>query len=284
MLALVVKTMNESTEHYEKIYNDFSLLLEYGERLIESQVGSKPGGTYQVYGERIFVKLLCHGKTLKKLSPTPGLLGTTELWDISSNYAIARTLIETFDALAYIAIEKTDDLERDFRIKFWKLHSEARRLKMLMLVGSKDPRVEGVRQDIENYRAEILGHEHLKKCDAELKKNVEKERYQPYHLTQKQRNERAGINNDYQNSVTMHLSSHVHTHPFSVFQLVDFKAGDPESLSLMSMGLQYSTAYLAKSIVGVSTIFKPLVPEKSEEISNLLELWEGIVGNGIKSY
>ncbi|MEH6543008.1 MAG: DUF5677 domain-containing protein [Porticoccaceae bacterium] len=275
--------MNESSENYAKIYNDFSLLLEYGERLIELQVGTKPSGSYQVYGERIFVKLLCHGKTLKRLSPTPGLQGASELWDISSNYAIARTLIETFDALAYIAIENTDELERDFRIKFWKLHSEARRLKMLTLIGSQDPRVEGVRQDVENYRAEILAHEHLKKCGAELRKKIEKENYQPYHLTQKQRNERAGINNEYQNSVTMHLSSHVHTHPFSVFQLVDFKAGDPECLGLMSMGLQYSTAYLAKAIVGVSAMFKPMVPSQSNEVSHLLELWERIIGNGIKS-
>jgi hypothetical protein len=193
-------------------------------------------------------------------------------------------LIEAFDALAYIAIENTDELERDFRIKFWRLHSKSRRLKMLMLIGSKDPRVEDVRQDVENYRVEILKHEHLKKCDAKLKKKIEKEEYQPYHLTQKQRNERAGINNDYQNSVTMLLSSHVHTHPFSVFQLVDFQAGDPECLSLMDVGLQSSTAYLAKAIVGVSAMFKPLVPEQSEEISNLVESWGRIIGNGIKSY
>lgn len=275
--------MTETNVHYTKIYNDFSLLLEYGEQLVELQVGTKPCDTYKLYGEKIFVKLLCHGKTLKKLSPTLDLKEKRELWDISSNYAVARTLIETFDALAYIAIENIDELERDFRIKFWKLHSEARRLKMLELMGSKDPRVVEVRQDVEKYRVEVLTHNHLEKCDVELKTKLEKENYQPYHLTRKQRNERLGVNNTYQNSVTMHLSAHVHTHPFSVFQLVDFKAGDPECLILMSMGLQYSTAYLAKAIIGMNKIFDPMVPELSEEIGTLLDLWDGIISNGFKA-
>lgn len=276
--------MSESIEHYTKIYDDFSLLLEYGEKLIELQVGTKPEGAYQVYGERIFVKLLCHGKTLKRLSPTPAPNEEQQLWDVSSNYAIARTLIETFDALAYIALETIGDLERDFRLNFWKLHSEARRLKMLNLIGSNNPGIEGVRKDVEELRTLILGHSYLEQCSSELEKNVEKERYQPYHLTQKQRNERSGVNHDYHNAVTMHLSSHVHTHPFSVFQLVDFKAGNPECLGLMGIALQYSTAFLAKAIVGVSNMFNPTTPETSVEIDTLLKQWEGFLSNGIKNY
>ncbi|MGH7926902.1 MAG: hypothetical protein ACREQV_03820, partial [Candidatus Binatia bacterium] len=87
--------------------------------------------------------LVCHGLSLQRLSPTP-VPTAGEFWDISSNYAIARALIETYEALSYIAIEDVQETEREFRVLLWKLHAQERRIEMLRLIGSKHSDINNV--------------------------------------------------------------------------------------------------------------------------------------------
>ena len=281
--ALAVRcTMDFEFDRYKKVYKEFSLLLDAGKELIELQVGLKPNYIHENYGEKIFIKLWCHGNTLLQLSPQ--ISGSTkQLWDVSSHYAISRTLIETYEALFYISIDEVDEIERDFRIKFWRLHSEARRSQMLDLIGSKHPELNDVKKEVEVLHSQILGHPHLDKCENGLRTKLEKKKYSPYHIHQAERDRRAEINRDYHKAVVMQLSSHIHTHPFSVYQLMDFKAGDPECLSLMSISLQYSSAFLAKAIHDYSVLFQPRIPDYSMEVKNLLSLWKIVLKNGVKN-
>jgi hypothetical protein len=276
--------MNSEFQRYLRNINEFSELLSYGEALANSLVGVSPNSTYDLYGERIFVKLLCHGVTLRKISPSPKQNVDSELWDISSSYAVARALIETFDALSYIALANVDEKEKEFRLLFWKLHAEARRLGMLTKIGSKDPRVENTKKEIEELNIKVLNHPRIDVCTQQIISNIKKGKYQPYHLTQKQRNEEAGINHEYHDAVTMHLSSHVHTHPFSVQQIIDFKAGSEECIGLMGIAIQYSSAFLAKAIEGIQRIFNQNRPNMDENTKTIFEQWLYVANNGIKNY
>jgi len=62
---------------------------------------------------------------------------------------------------------------------------------------------------------------------------------------------------------------------------MDFKAEDPECLTLMSISLQYASAFLAKAINDLGVLFQPRVPGYSQEVKDLLTLWQSILKNGV---
>lgn len=268
---------------YRNVYEELSSLLSYGIALIEAQAGHKPANDREFYAERIFGKLVCHGLSLKRLSPSPEPVSGRELWDISSSYAIARTLIETYEALAYIATEPVSEQEREFRIALWKLHSSERRAEMLRLIGSKHPDVPSANEQVTSLRAAVLDHPFLSTLSSDLPKKIKRGEAPPYHLARSERDRRCGIDHDYHTAVTMHLSSHVHTHPFSVYQLFEFRAGDPECLRLMLVPIQYSLAFLAKAIQGMKDIFSPRVPPTDTSLMNAVDTWTDILRKAIKN-
>ena len=71
----------------------------------------------------------------------------------------------------------------------------------------------------------------------------------------------------------MFLSQYVHTFPFSLHQLMEFRAGEPEALRLSSLPLQYSMAFLAKAVVGIVGIW----PEESVDpplgVQHIIDKW-----------
>lgn len=275
--------MHEALQHYASSYSEFSSLLAYSVSLIEAQRGETPRDERESYAERIFGKLVCHGLSLQRLSPSPPPTKSGELWDVSSNYALARTLIETYDALAYVAFESISNTEREFRLLLWQVHSLERRAEMLRLMGSKDPKVGDVLTDLARLKSSLLGHTFLLSAGEELRKKIEKGETPPYHLSQKERDQRAGIDRDYHRAVVMHLSSHVHTHPFSVYQLFEFQAGDPECFRLMAIPLQYSTGFLSKAVVGMIELFQPRTPPINASLQRTIDLWNGLLAKGVAS-
>jgi hypothetical protein len=273
--------MHEAIQRYADSHNEFSSLLAYAVSLIEAQRGHEPRGEQQYYGERIFGKLVCHGLSLKALSPSPPPTKSGELWDVSSNYALARTLIETYDALAYVAFESLSAVEREFRLLLWQLHSVERRAEMLRLIGSKDPKVADVQSDLIRLKSSLLGHSLLPSAGEELRKKIERGETPPYHLSQRERDQRLGVDRDYHRAVVMHLSAHVHTHPFSVYQLFEFQAGDPECFRLMAVPLQYSAGFLSKAIVGMIELFQPRTPPVGAPLQRTMDLWNNLLAKGV---
>ena len=273
--------MMDTATKYREVYGEFSELLDYSVALIEAQSGHTPIGDREHYAEKIFVKMVCHGLSLKRLSPSPSF-PPNELWDISSNYAVARALIETYEALAYVSLESVEEGERAFRILLWKLHAVERRREMLRLIGSNHPGIPAVEAEIVSLRSAILNHPTTSTLDAAFRGKVKKGETPPYHLSRAERDSRLSINRDYHNAVIMHLSSHVHTHPFSVHQLFDFKASDPECVRLMAVPLQYCLAFLGKAILGVSDLFAPRFPPRTDQLSQTIEIWVGILTKGVK--
>lgn len=275
--------MKSAVNRYLDTYEEFTSLITYAVRLIDAQAGFDPHDDREFYAERIFSKLVCHALTLKKLSPTPSPQQDHELWDISSNYAIARTLIETYEALSYIALDAVSPVEREFRVLLWQVHASERRLEMLHLIGSKNPEVSTVQFDLDANRARLLCHPFLATAGKSFAGKVRRGETQPFHNTRAERDAAANIDHDYHRAVVMHLSSHVHTHPFSVYQLFSFQAGDPECLRLMSIPVQYSCAFLAKALIGMKVLFSPRVPEPPIGLERAVSVWENLLMQGVKS-
>ena len=269
---------------YKSICSELDLLLDWGVKLSRALANKEAPLDRDFYGDRVFSKLLCHAITLRRIIPTgltPEQEGHTELWDISSACAITRSLIECFDALFYISIEELAEPERQFRVLLWDLHSEERRLKKLELIQSKSPEVIDIKNRVAELRKKVIEHNNYNILDNGAKKKIEKGESPAFYLSHSERNKRAKINHNYYNACIMFLSAYVHTFPFSINQLMQFKAGDNESLRLMSLPVQYSIGFLAKSINGMHVIFGSRIPSKPQEVSNLCEIWSGILEQGI---
>lgn len=266
---------------YRANYEEFAALLDSAVATANFQKGRKVRGNRDSYGEKIFIKLICHGLSLKRLSPSPKPTDQ-ELWDVSSTYALARTLIETYEALAYISLEEVPDSEREFRVLLWKLHAQERRLEMLRLIGSNHPEILELQSKSSELRAAVLCHAHLPTAGEDLARKVKCGETPPYHLSRAERDARSNIDRDYHTAVIMHLSSHVHTHPFSVHQLFEFRAGDPECLRLMGIPLQYSSAFLSKALIGMRKLFAPNVPKLTLPLERTLATWDGLLATGVK--
>lgn len=130
-----------STTRYAEVVSAFDSLVDYGLKLSRELAGHVSAEEHLGYADPIFAKLVCHAVSLRKLSPDLDGKPRNELWDISSTSAIARSLIEAFDALAYVALNNVTPEEREFRILLWELHDQVRRKKMLEHIGSQNPKV-----------------------------------------------------------------------------------------------------------------------------------------------
>lgn len=274
--------MSELVLRYQSIREEFDRLLAHGIEVANALAGKDATKDREFYADRIFSKLICHGVTLQRISPSALRTASAELWDISSSCAVARALIESFEALAYIAVEPVQEHEREFRILLWKLHAEERRQKMFALVGSTLPQVVEVDAAVLRLRDALLAHPFLSSTNEEISKKVAKGNTPPFHLNHAERNRRNGVNHDYYNVAYVFLSGYVHTLPFSIHQLMEFRAGSEESLRLMAMPLQYTSGFLAKGIDGMQSVFPSLLPLPNKTTQQAIDMWMTILRDGIR--
>ena len=276
--------MPDVEDRYREIHADFDALVAYGFAVSSALAGRTVSHDGQLYADPIFSKLVCHAVTLKRIVPTgitPTTAGATELWDLSSACVVARAMVETYDALAYIAVHEVDDSERCFRILWWKLHDQERRQKMLGLIGSSAPGVTEINENVLRLRSELKAHPLFAGADKEFTKKVQGRKTPQFHLSQAELNQHSGVNDDYYKTVIMFLSQYVHTLPFSIDKLTRFRAGEAESLRQMFQPIEYATGFLAKGIQGMNAVFGEIVPQPSESTRDVLEKWLGIVGRGV---
>lgn len=274
--------MDSESSQYAEFYTEFEALLEYAIAVLNAQAGHKVQSSRENYGEKIFGKIVCHAISLKRILPNPIRSKDTEIWDISSAYAISRTILESYEALAYVAVENISEEELECRILAWKLHAQERRHKMLLLIGSKDPRIAEVEEDIRSIRVAVLGPQFGHILPKELRGKINKGECPPYLVSRRVRLNAADINSDYFTAALMHLSSHVHAHPFSLHQLFDFRAGTAEAYGLMKIGGEYAGGFLAAAVREMSNLFSPRIPDPPTSVRDTLELWWAILQRGVK--
>jgi hypothetical protein len=270
-----------SPERYRNVLREFDQLLAHGRSVSERLTGREFSRKEVSYADAIYTKLLCHAISLRKLSPS--LSQEPELWDVASAAAVARSLIEAFDALAYVGLHSITESERQFRILLWELHDQQRRLQMLERVRSTNPQVGDIRKRAAALLGSVTGHPFYASVLKDIQRKITKGDAPAFHLSQRDLNIASGINHDYHTTATMFLSQYVHTFPFSLHQLMEFRAGEPEALRLSSIPLQYSMAFLAKAIQGMIHIWPEGHVEPPDGVRDLLARWLFIAERGVEN-
>lgn len=269
-------------DRYRKLLREFDALISHARAISDRLVGRPIEQKSLSYSDAIYTKLICHGISLRKLSPSLDSAQSSELWDVASACAVARALIEAYDALAYISVHQVESPEREFRVLLWELHDQQRRLTMLEKIGSVDPRVGDIRKRVGELSARLEAHSFYSRASKEVRGKVSRGEAPPVHLSQRDLNAASGINHEYYIAATMWLSQYVHTFPLSLHQLMHFRAGESDALHVSSMPLQYSMAFLAKAIEGMVQIWPEGEIEPSEEVQRVLRSWLVIAKNGVR--
>jgi len=235
----------------------------------------------EAYGSHIFGKICVTGIAILKLLPKSVFYFSPkgfEIWDISSVCVLVRSLIDTYNIFYYLIIEEVDNVELEFRFVLWNLHSETERLKMLELSKSKSEKLEKIRKDIESFKEKLKDNKFYQRLDLkERRKYYAGEKGIFLKNTDISRN--AGINPDYYKSIYKYLSQYVHTYPFSISQITQFKASDTESQKLFEPIIEYCTGYLGLSIRDFLKKFPDQSVNTPPEITKIIEDWEYIMKN-----
>jgi hypothetical protein len=274
--------MSMTPDRYRKLLGEFDALISHARAISDRLVGLPIEQKSLSYSDTIYTKLICHGISLRKLSPSFDSTQPSELWDVASACAVARALIEAYDALAYIGVHQVESSEREFRVLLWELHDQQRRLTMLEKIGSADPRVADIRRRVGELSAKLTAHSFYSSASKEVQGKVARGEAPPVHLSQRDLNAASGINHEYYIAATMWLSQYVHTFPLSLHQLMHFRAGEPNALHVSSMPLQYSMPFLAKAIEGMVEIWPEGDVEPSEEVERILRSWLVIAENWVR--
>lgn len=267
---------------YQKTVREFEAILEHAKAVSSSLVGTIPGEDHMSYGEQIFVKLLAHCVTMRRLAPDPYRRTPNELWDLPSMAAIARCAIEAHDAFLYIATGAITSEERDFRLRLWEFHDKTRRLRMLEAIGSKDPKTDEIRLESVRLFDEVRTHPFFVLVSAGVRRKVLDGDPPPFHLSQRERCDAFGINYDYYNAITMQLSQYVHSLPFSVHQLFSFRAGTSDVLPLMSLPMQFVLPFLSRVTDEMRLAFPEKAPRPPSRTAKTMALWRIISSQGVK--
>lgn len=268
---------------YKTIVAEFDALHGYAMQVSSALIGQTVVEAHRQYANQIFVKLLAHGLSLRRLSPDPSQRSQQELWDLSSTSAIARSLIEAYDALVYVSGVDVDARELEFRLRLWELHDVSRRARMLEHIGSKDPRLAQVQTSAAALKVAVMNHECFKSLTRNLQKRIEDGDPPPYRNTQRRRCQEGKIDFDYYNAITMQLSQYVHTFPFAVDQLFRFRAGGYEELRKMSLPLQYSLPFVAQATNTLRSLFPGVATDPSQSVQVSALSWSTIAQRGVKN-
>lgn len=267
---------------YTAILAEYDLILNEACGFSRRLTGRKVVEEHLIYAEIIFTKMVCHAISLRRISPTFQTGSNPELWDIGAACSIARTLVESFDALAYIALQPVTDPERKMRILLWELHDKEHRLTMLDGIGAAGPDIDQLRDDAKMLRDAAMAHPFYGKLSKKVQQKITAGEAPAYIRIQSDRNQSSGINHDYYLSVIMQLSQYVHTLPFALSQLRLTHAGDPGALQIMSLPLQYSMPFMAKAIEGMGQLWPALRIKLPEDTQRKMDLWILLAADGVK--
>lgn len=265
---------------YRTLVREFDAVLEHGKAVASVWAGHPQATAQASYGEQIYVKLLAHCVALRRLAPDPLQPMPRELWDLPSMSALARCTIEAFDAFDYVAGHVVSQEEHGFRIRLWELHDATRRLKILGAVKAEPQATETIRADMQRLRQALEQHPHLatlpSALQAELLRRFSRDDPPAFHLGQRQRCSLSGLDADWHHAITLQLSQHVHTLPFSVHQLTIFQAGTPDALRLLAQPIVFALPFLARAVHGVVPLLATRPPEPPSRTARTMQAWRGV--------
>lgn len=265
---------------YRTLVREFDAVLEHGKAVAAASAADATSAAHASYGEQIYLKLLAHCIALRRLAPDPLQPPPREPWDLPSMSALARSAIEAFDAFDYVAGHPIPDEERGFRIRLWELHDATRRLRILTAVNADASALEAIRGDMRRLQDGLARHPHLAtlppELQAELLRRFARDDAPAFHLNQRQRCALSGIDADWHHVITLQLSQHVHTLPFSVHQLAAFPVGTPDSLRLLAQPIALALPFLARAVLAVVPLMAAHPPEPPSRTARTMQAWRQI--------
>jgi hypothetical protein len=278
-----VREQSSVWNKYRGSVRQFDAVLEHAKAVSSSLVGRQPPNANASYGEQVFVAILTHCVTLRRLAPDSNRQIPNELWDLPSMCAIARCAIEAHDSFLYIAGTAVPSKERDFRISLWEFHDKTRRLKMLESLGSKNPEIDKIRGECPPLLQKIKTHPTFQTIAPAVQRRVMEGNPPAFHLSQKERCQSDGFDFDYHHTVTMQLSQYVHTFPFALHQLFSFRAGSNDALHLMSLPLEFVLPFLGRVTNEMRAILQQETPDPPARTARTMAIWDAIYRRGVKN-
>lgn len=271
--------MTEINEKYKAAYAELKKLINTAFKIALNIQYKEVDSRDLEVASRLFSKIISHARAILVLAPKkPAGIDAyaQELWDLSSMATLCRSLIDSYYVLFYVAIDDANISTKEFRWILWDYHAESRRLKKLELIGSTLPVVTEIKENVARLKDKLTNHEVFKSLDSPTQKKLKKPS-EGIFSTNSELSVRAGIDEDYYKNAFMFLSSYVHSHPFSIEQLTEFRAGEDQSLNLLKIVVEYSSIYLSLTLRD----FVKLVPEVSEDIDEeareIIDIWCGVV-------
>lgn len=270
---------------YRSRLREFDAVLEYAKAVSAALRGLTADSPQLSYGEQIFVKLLAHAVTLRRLAPASSPQDAMqEPWDLASMCAVARCLVDAHDAFEYIAGHAMSASERGFRIRLWELHDATRRLKILRLIGANDPDVDSLRADAARLQLALESHEHLatlpELTQAELRLRLRRSDPPEYHLSRQERCALSGVDAGWHKSITLQLAQHAHTLPFSVQGHLAAPGGNADAPRLMALPLVFSLPFLVRVIQALDTLRPGRLPRPPSRTARTMQAWRELAGRG----
>lgn len=262
-----------ASDRYAIAHAHLALLFDYGKWMLNSQAG-RDAEERELWTDRILSKLVINAITLHSIAPNP-VPAAGELWDVPSMYALARALIETHDAFAYICIQSASDEVSAFRLQIWKQHADEQRLRLATLREQGESEVEQLKELADRGRAALVTHPLFETLYKSDKEKIKKRNAPMYVLPVRERNEAAGIDPERYQAAMTELSSYLHSHPSALHRLWSFMAASDEAMEMAAVALEYAASFLARSIVMARPLFAVLVPQASNETEEVLDHWAG---------
>lgn len=231
-------------------------------------------------GSFIFTKIGLHAHSILRLTPQSSFNQpdkNLEIWDNTSIAVLARALIEAYYIFFYMAIEDISQEEMEFRFLLWDYHSENRRLKKLMAIGSKNQALELLAKNVDHLKRAVKDHQYFNMIDHRRHRKIIKGDV-PILLTNKKIAEKAGIDPNYHEATYNLLSSYIHTFPFSISQISAINDTE-QILELMEVVLNECIGYLCFAIRDFVILFPDQKVYMVQSIQQNIEIWEYVFKN-----
>jgi len=266
---------------YRHAYDEARTVLDEAIALSFKKHGRQSDNRRQHAGNLAFNIIVGHMHALLMLAPVGPLGGNAphkELWNLTSMATLARSLVDAYYTMFYLAGDQITEEASAFRSLIWDYHNKKECLEMLCLVGSTSNELDKIEYEILSMKKSIETHGEYASQSKEIRKAIIKGK-QPFIMTNSQLSEKAGISPKYYRLVFMFLSGFVHAHPFSMSHLSTFRAGDDASLNSMMQILRYGTSYFCFALRDFKKLFPELSSTLNKETDILIDEWIGVVSN-----
>jgi len=218
----------------------------------------------------LFTKMCVTGMSIFVLSPNSEVATEKiEHWDFSSLFSLTRNLMESYQTLFYLCIDKITDNERKARRKLFNLHDYYSRKKLFSFTS----------EPIEDKDIEELVIRELK--ETEYFKNLPEKQQQhflkgehSFFISREDIEEKTGTNRDDFKFIYKLLSSNTHTFPMGFYRMMDGERGtgvrSKTEVAYSSYALYISSHYLVEATKNMLVFFPDILKTLTKDEVALL--------------